>query len=249
MIYVIAVAVVSVLFRILFQYRVLGAENLRQYKTNGRPFIVCANHRNILDPVFVVMAYGWGKKLSIMGKIELFRNPVLAYIFTSLGAFPVDRGKGDKTALEKGIRDINNGHGMLIFPEGTRGDSDKMAKLKSGALMIAAQTGADIIPVRLIYPTKTRQMKFFGKVIVNIGEPLMAEDLNLTSGSKAAMRVAKHTMEDAFDKLLNDYNESVGYIPPVEETEEVKTESVTAESVTESVTETTPTRTNLSDGE
>lgn len=247
MIYIIIVAIVMVVFRILFQYRIIGKENLRQYKRNGRPFIVCANHRNILDPVFIVMAYGWGRKLSVMGKAELFENPILGYIFRACGGFPVERGSGDKSVLEKGINDIKDGRGMLIFPEGTRGKSDKMLRLKSGAFMIAASTGADIIPIRLIYPTKTRQVKFFGKVIVNIGEPLLAEDLNLTSGSKARLRAAKRTLEASFEKLLNDYNESVGYIPPVEEvTDLVTDESDQEENDAKAIT---TVQENTSDGE
>ena len=169
----------------------------------------------MLDPIFIVMAYGWGRKLTIMGKAELFRNPVFAWIFRSVGVFPVERGKADTAALDKAIADINTGRGMLIFPEGTRGTGDTMAKMKSGAFMIAAQTGADIIPVRVIYPTSTRLLKFFAPVVVKVGQPLLAEDMNLVEGGKRAIRAARNTLQESLDTLLAEYNESVGYVPPV----------------------------------
>ncbi len=216
MIYLFCFSVCMVAFRIIFSYRSYNKEVLRQYKTNGRPFVVVANHLSMLDPIFIAMAYGYGPKFSIMGKAELFRNPVLAWFFRQLGGFPVERGTGDTAALDKAIADVKNGQGMIIFPEGTRGTGDEMLKMKSGAFMVAAATGADIIPVRVIYPTSTRKLKFFGKVVIKVGQPLLAEDLNMVEGGKRALRAAKTTVKESLEALLKEYNDSVGYVPPVQ---------------------------------
>lgn len=231
MVYAVCFWVVMVVFRIIFSYRTYDKEILRSYKTNGRKFVICANHLSMLDPIFIVMAYGWGRKLTIMGKAELFRNPVFAWIFRSVGVFPVERGKADTAALDKAVEDINTGRGMLIFPEGTRGTGDKMAKIKSGAFMIAAQTGADIIPVRVIYPTSTRLLKFFAPVVVKVGQPILAEDMNLAEGGKRAVRAARNMLQERLDSLLEEYNESVGYVPPVpaETSEEITEKAESAD--------------------
>lgn len=214
MVYTVCFWAVMVVFRIIFSYRKYDEYYLRQYKTNGRPFVIVANHLSMLDPIFIVMAYGWGPKLSIMGKAELFRNPVLAWIFRQVGVFPVERGSADTAAMDKAVEDVKNGQGMLIFPEGTRGTGDKMLRMKSGAFMVAARTGADIIPVRMVYPTSTRKLKFFAPVVVKVGQPLLAEDLNLVEGGKRALRAAKTTVQERLDMLLDEYNASVGYVPP-----------------------------------
>ena len=220
MIYLFCFSVCMVAFRIIFSYRSYNKEILRRYITNGRPFVVVANHLSMLDPIFIAMAYGYGPKFSIMGKAELFRNPILAWFFRQLGGFPVERGTGDTAALDKAIEDVKNGQGMIIFPEGTRGNGDEMLRMKSGAFMVAAATGADIIPVRLIYPTSTRKLKVFGKVIVKVGQPLLAEDLNMVEGGKRALRAAKVTVKESLETLLKEYNDSVGYVPPVKPQEE-----------------------------
>ena len=106
MIYLFCFTVCAVAFRIVFSYRSYNKEILRQYITNGRPFVVVANHLSMLDPIFIAMAYGYGPKFSIMGKAELFRNPVLAWFFRQLGGFPVERGTGDTSALDKAIEDV-----------------------------------------------------------------------------------------------------------------------------------------------
>ena len=202
MVYAITVVIAAVLSHILFRYDVHGKNIIDEYKKNGRSFIVCPNHVSAIDPVFIVVSRGTGRKMTVMAKEELFKNPVLGWFFGKLGAIPVARGTGDKTVLEKAISDVKNGAGALVFPEGTRGNGNEMGKLKSGAFAIAAQTGADIIPVRLIYHTKDGNMKLFCKVTVAYGTPLKIEDTQLDSGSRQQIRVAKSMLEESYQQLL-----------------------------------------------
>lgn len=205
MIYVVVVAIVSVLFRVLFSFEYYGKEIIDSYKTNGRPYIVCPNHISAIDPVFVVIARGRGRKMTVMAKEELFKIKILGWFFGKLGAIPVARGTGDKTVLEKAINDVADGAGALIFPEGTRGNGNDMGKLKSGAFAIAAQTKADIIPVRIIYHTKDGNMKLFCRVTVVFGTPLKIEDTQLDTGSRQKIREAKALMEEAYAEMLEEY--------------------------------------------
>ena len=214
MIYTVGLAVVMVLFRIVFRYRVEGKEYLRAYRKNGRRFIICPNHRSNFDTFFVLMAYGFGKKMTIMAKKELFSNPLFTWFFTQIGAFPVDRGNADMTAINNAIEEVKGGRGMLLFPEGARGPSDEMGKVKTGAFLIAAQSGADIIPMRIIYPNKDRKVHLFGKVVIKIGQPMKSEDMNLTEGGKHALRQAKIAYRREMDRIMDEYNASVGYVPP-----------------------------------
>ena len=110
-----------------------GKDIILEYKTNGRPYIICPNHISALDPLFIIILRGCGRKLTVMAKEELFKNKFFGWFLGQLGAISVARGTGDKDVLEKAIGDIKNGAGALIFPEGTRGDGNNMGKLKSGA--------------------------------------------------------------------------------------------------------------------
>lgn len=204
MVYKFTVAVAKLLVKLLFNFSYSGEEIAEQYKTNGRPYIICPNHLSAVDPVFVVIARGKGRKLTVMAKEELFKIGILSWFFTQLGAIPVARGTGDKSVLEKAINDIKDGAGALVFPEGTRGDGDKMGKLKSGAFAIAAQTGADIIPARIIYHTKNGRLKLFCKVTVTFGAPLKIEDTQLDNGSRQQIRIAKAMLEESYAQLLED---------------------------------------------
>lgn len=192
MVYGILFCAVFLLSRICFRFHVSG----REYLPTDRGFVICPNHISALDPVFVVVARGAGKKLSIMGKEELFRNPFLGWLFRQVGVFPVERGKGDTAALDRAIADVQGGRGMLIFPEGTRTKTGEMGRFKSGAFVIAARTGADMIPCRVQY--STGRLRPLCRIDVMFGPPITMEELGLAKAySASALRGAKETLRGA----------------------------------------------------
>ncbi len=51
--------------------------------------------------------------------------------------------------MDKGIRRIKNGGGMIIFPEGTRSKGRGLLPFRSGSFKLATQAGAVIIPMAI----------------------------------------------------------------------------------------------------
>ena len=196
MVYVIVFPIAWVLVHILFRVKVSGKEHLP--KEGG--FIICPNHISMLDPVFVVVVRGIGRKLIIMGKEEVFRNAFLSWFFKQLSAFSVKRGSGAVDVVDKAIQEVQSGKGMLLFPEGTRTKTDEMGKLKSGAFVIAAKANADIIPCRISY--STGKMRFLCRVVVAFGPPLTAKSLGLEGDYSASMlRNAKAVLKEKMLEL------------------------------------------------
>lgn len=112
-------------------------------------YIMASNHVSDMDPVMLGLAFH--KPLNFMAKEELFRIPVFNSIIRALGAFPVARGKGDQAAIDHAVGIVKNGGVLGIFPEGTRFKDGKLHRLKSGAVVIAAKTGADVLPTCIRY--------------------------------------------------------------------------------------------------
>ncbi|MGH2897223.1 MAG: 1-acyl-sn-glycerol-3-phosphate acyltransferase, partial [Solirubrobacteraceae bacterium] len=69
---------------------------------------------------------------------------------SSLGAFPVDRGQGDRDAMDAARRILERGDVVVIFPEGTRNRPGALGAPKRGVGRLALQTGAPVVPVALI---------------------------------------------------------------------------------------------------
>jgi 1-acyl-sn-glycerol-3-phosphate acyltransferase len=52
-------------------------------------------------------------------------------------------------AIKDGIAKLQNGHSLVIFPEGTRSKGDKMGEFKSGSFHLALKSGVPIVPLRI----------------------------------------------------------------------------------------------------
>lgn len=156
----------------LYNLRVEGRENL----PDKSGFIIASNHRSYADPPLIAVTAGCAK-YSFVAKAELFRFPFFGWLIKKLGAFPVVRGKGDMKVISDSVERINQGRNLVIFPEGTRSKDGKVGRGKTGVALIAASSGATVIPAGIVYDGKLR---FRSKVTVKFGKPIKHEDIQLS---------------------------------------------------------------------
>lgn len=186
--------VTGFIFRIIYNLQFEGIENIPK----GGGIIVCSNHRANLDPIFVaqkVKCY-----LRFMAKAELFKNKLIGWFLGTLGAFPVDRGKGDMTAINTAKQAIKDGDALVMFPEGTRSKDGKLLKFKSGAAMIAGQTGADILPIGISFEGK---LKFRTKITIRYGKVIKNEELGFTTGTPSEIKFARNLLQERIAALID----------------------------------------------
>lgn len=164
MFYKIAKAILRFFMLFVFRIEFKGRENMP--KEGG--VILASNHRSYWDPVMLALASP--RKLRFMAKSELFKNKLFGGLITSLGAFPVQRGKGDIGAVKSALTILKNDGVMLIFPEGKR-SKDDTAEAKPGAVMLAIRAKTPIVPAYI-----SGKYGWFSKVTVTFGEPFYYED-------------------------------------------------------------------------
>ena len=121
-----------------------------------------------------------------------------------MGAVSIERGKGDTATIDRVTSACRRGTGVLIFPEGTRTKNGKLGILKSGAFVIAASAGADMLPCRIIYNTKDGKLHLFCRVRVVFGPAIPASELQITdTGHKVtALRHMKARLKTSLEDLL-----------------------------------------------
>ena len=165
----------------------------------GKRYIICCNHTSFADPAILLVAHP--KAIYFMAKAELFRNKIAAWFLgTVMGAFPVTRGTGDTTAIDTARNILNKGHVLGIFPEGTRSKTGELGRGKSGAALLAAQTGAHVLPVCLV-PTRSKRVKIFHPTVAVYGQPISPEELHLTDTDHPDLRYATRKIMDSIAKL------------------------------------------------
>ncbi len=129
--------------RTFFNYRVIGAANMIE----EGPCIIAANHCSYLDPPLVGIACR--RAIHYLARKSLLDLPVLGPILPELNVIPVDQKNADRSALMGAIRVVRHGGAVLIFPEGTRSADGELQTARPGLGMIAAKTGAPVVPVHL----------------------------------------------------------------------------------------------------
>lgn len=179
------------LVKFLYHTKFKGLENVPKNSTN---YIVAINHTCAFDPVFVACPKDV-PPLHFMAKVELFKNPIAAWFITHMYGFPVKRGKGDTSAIDYGVKIIEEGHVMAICPEGKRiKDKDGVPqKAKAGVAIIAKATGADVLPVAICCDGKIKAGRHvtvsYGKLIKNSELGLDKEDVAPSDIKRAANMV------------------------------------------------------------
>jgi len=131
-------------FRFLFKGKTLGITNLP--KRGG--VVVVSNHGSHLDPP--ILGHALGRPVAFMAKSELFNVPILSFIITACGAYPVKRGAGDREAIRNASAQLNEGWATGVFLDGTRQENGRVNDPKPGAALLAARTGSPILPVAIV---------------------------------------------------------------------------------------------------
>lgn len=148
--------------KIVYRVKIEGTENIPK----EGPLLFCGNHRTYLDPPLIVVTAG--RHMRFMAKEELRKNPLFAFLGVLFEGIYVKRDEKDITALKEALKTLKNGGCIGLFPEGTRNGLEKNdGKIKNGAAYMALKTGAKVVPVGIIGPSKP-----FSKNAIIYGEPI-----------------------------------------------------------------------------
>ena len=156
---------VKLLFRIFWRFRIRGTEHV---PLQGG-LIVAANHISYFDPPAVGCALP--RQLTYMAKSELFDIPVFGKLIGALGAYPINRGRGDIGAIKRSVALLREGHAIAMFPEGTRNFEGKSGA-QAGVALLASLSGAPIVPA---YVGGTDAVARLAPITVTFGAPIAVE--------------------------------------------------------------------------
>jgi glycerol-3-phosphate dehydrogenase (NAD(P)+) len=131
-------------FLVYFRMQRVGREHLPR----SGPLLLASNHRSFLDPFVIGTLVR--RPVYYMAKRELFEKRWQAWVLNALGAFPVDRGAGDRDAMETARAILARGDCVVVFPEGTRVRPGPLGDPRRGIGRLALETGAPVAPVAVI---------------------------------------------------------------------------------------------------
>jgi len=163
------------------------------------PVILAGNHRAVVDSFFLVLMVR--RRITFVAKSEYFtgtgvKGAMQRWFFGGAGQVPIDRSGADasRAALDTAIGILDKGGVWGIYPEGTRSPDGCLYKGKTGAIRVALETGAPVIPVVVhggdaVNPPGTRMWRF-SKVRITVGEPIDFSRYRELRGYQAVARAA-----------------------------------------------------------
>lgn len=178
-------------FFLLFRLRIVGREHI---PTSGGA-IICPSHISVLDGFPIAKAV-LPRHPRFFVAAELYRHPLIGPLLRAFGSVPVERGRGDQQAIEQITSLVASGKVIVIYPEGGLRKNPN-SRPRRGAVRIALQTDAPLLPVALVGTDRTSKLACWQ---VRIGAPLDLSDLQALPASAAA-RIGTERLWQAIQQL------------------------------------------------
>ncbi|MGH7540863.1 MAG: lysophospholipid acyltransferase family protein [Gemmatimonadota bacterium] len=131
--------------------RVFGRDNLEGVPP---PLIFFSNHSSHLDATLIMCTLPdeWQAKTAVGAARDYFFDVWWRQAFTALmyGAFPIDRARGARGAVDKARELLSESWSIVVFPEGTRSADGHLQRFRHGAARLAVETGAGLAPIAIV---------------------------------------------------------------------------------------------------
>lgn len=176
----IARAWAGVLLRLTFSpVTVVGLEKLQPLRNqkSHRPLAVYAsNHLSYFDTPMLFAKLPF--QFRILAKASLWKLPFIGWYLNRSGQVPIDQSsaRAGVASLMRGVKTLESGLPLILFPEGGRSASGELKSMVAGAAWMAIKAQVPLVPITLIgtyellpihtYALRPRPLKLI------VGDPL-----------------------------------------------------------------------------
>jgi 1-acyl-sn-glycerol-3-phosphate acyltransferase len=169
-------------------------------ETFEKPAVIIANHTSFLDILAVGML---SPKTIYLVSDWVYNSPVFGKAVKAAGFYPVSEG------IEGGVEHLRSkveeGYSLIVFPEGTRSQSNHIQRFKKGAFYLAEYFNLDIIPV-VIHGNSEALPKgdfiiYDGPITVNILERISADDQSFGENYTERTKKMSAFFKSEFNKM------------------------------------------------
>jgi 1-acyl-sn-glycerol-3-phosphate acyltransferase len=109
------------------------------------PFLIISNHESMWDPPMVGITMR--RPISYMARKTLYDNKWLGSFITAQGGFTVDLEGVGLDGIRTTLKRLDDGEGVLLFPEGTRTRDGNMLPFLKGIVLLVRRAKVPVLPV------------------------------------------------------------------------------------------------------
>ena len=184
----------KLLARCFFSMRVIHPERMIE----EGPLILAVNHSSYFDPPLVGICSRRG--VYYLARKSLSKWPFFGPLFPAMNNIFVERDGNDMSALREVMKKLREGHGVVLFPEGTRSKDGNLQPGRAGIGLIIAKTLAPVLPMRIFgaheaFPKGSKGLRLT-RITVVIGEPIYFTPEDVGRGDRETyQRLSDRVME------------------------------------------------------
>jgi len=169
--------------------KVIGAENFQ----SGRAAVYVSNHLSYMDTPVVLNKLPF--QFRILARHDLFKIPFIGWYLQRSGQIPVDSTSLRSTlaSLNRGVKALQAGMPLVIFPEGGRSHDGQLQDFLSGPAYMAIRAHVPIVPMALIGTYELMPMHTYHlaprPVLLVVGEPISTAEYTSKAADALTLRV------------------------------------------------------------
>jgi cytidylate kinase len=165
-----------IVWRFFARIQLEGLDHLRSL---DGPVLIVANHISNADPPLIgsFVTPAIGRRIYWLGKQEALDWPIVGKFIELNAVIGIQRGAADVDAFRTAKRVLDEGHVLIVFPEGTRSPTGSLQEAKEGTTILALRTGARIVPIGVsgtprVWPRGQKlPHPIRGRVALRVGAP------------------------------------------------------------------------------
>ncbi len=193
--------------------RVIGAENFKKAPVA----VYAANHLSYMDTPVVLSKLPF--QFRILARHDLFKLPFIGWYLQRSGQIPVDSTSLRSTlaSLNRGVKALQAGMPLLIFPEGGRSVDGRLQPFLSGPAFMAIRAGVPIVPLALVGTHELMPMHTYHlqprPLLLIVGEPISTAEYTSKMADVLSQRVY-----EAITRMYGQYAETAagdGDVPTI----------------------------------
>ena len=182
----------GIFFPFVHFYLGLTRDGLEHLPRRG-PAIVVSNHTSYADAI--ILGSAAPRPIHFIVLQRMYDLLLIRWFYWGMGTIPVRAEGQDSKGIKRALRLLASGRILGVFPEGSRSADGRLSEPRLGAAMIAALSGAPVVPVhidgaRASLPVGGRFPKP-ARIHVRFGPPLRFESGGPGSGRESLNAFAR----------------------------------------------------------
>jgi 1-acyl-sn-glycerol-3-phosphate acyltransferase len=169
-------------------------EGLERVPSTGS-LLVVPNHDSQWDPPLVAAALRRRRPLRFLARADLWKIRGMGPVLTAMGQIPIERGSGDRGALDRAVEALRAGAAVCVFPEGKLSRGERL-RARSGVGWLA-RSCSDVRVVLCAVSGTTDYVRFPRRPVVRLAffEPASGQPRPDEDPSELAARLLEELRE------------------------------------------------------